>query len=281
MKLPNPSLQSQLRLVACLLCAAVTLALLASTAAGQDFDAVERRLADAVGEGELSLEQAARMMEALEDGGEDEEGEHEGEEAWHKLEEWIDAVAHKIESAVEEGEIDEATAHEKWRYFLDKQVGPKLKAAVKAGMLDQEEALEFWKELSEQEEDHEQGKADENIESRLKAWVAEVGGELKEAVAAGKLDEVTARKKWLHFKEQELVPKLKAAVKSGAVDEKFAIALWKALEKAEAHEKEDIDKTEVDWEAAKRRIEGAVKAGKLTREQANQAYEKLKKSAQP
>ncbi len=187
-----------------------------------------------------------------------------------RREAWIDAVAHKIEAAVEEGDLDEATAHKKWRHFLDEQVGPKLKAAIAAGMLDEEEALEFWEELSEEEddEDHKNATADKDAESRFKAWVGRVGGELKEAVAAGKLDEETARKKWQHFTEQELAPKLKSAVQSGQVDEEFALSLWKALKKAEGREKGGSTEQEIDWERAKSRIEGAVKAGKLTREQA-------------
>lgn len=217
----------------------------------QDFDAVEQRLVEAVQDGELSLEQAARMMEALKDSADKNDRDKDAEEdnveheAWRQFEAWIDGVAHKLKSAVEEGDLDEETAHKKWRHFLEEAVGPKLKAAVAKGMLDEEEAWEVWKELQhgdgEDEYDERKRGDGEDTQAQFKAWIEKVGEGLKDAIAAGKLDEDTAWEKWQSFKENELAPKLKSAVKSGLVDDDFARDQWKKLAEAEEREKGDID----------------------------------------
>ena len=234
----------------------VCLAVSSSAVVAQDFNAVEKRLAEAVQEGELSLEHAARMMEALKDAAhekdydEDDEEDDVEHEAWRKFEVWIDGVAGKLESAVEEGDLNEETAHKKWRHFLEEEVGPKLKAAVAKGMLDEEEAWEVWKELQhgddEDEYDEHEREDGDKTQARFEAWIEKVGGGLKQAVADGEFDEKTAWEKWDFFKENELAPKLKAAVKSGLVDENFARDLWKELEAAEEREKENVDDEDLD-----------------------------------
>ena len=158
--------------VAILLCAMI------GVASAQDFEAVERRLGEAVAEGELSLEQAFIMMEALKDAVEDE---HENEgDIEQRLKEWIEDVGHELKKAVEKGKLSESDAWEKWRYFKEKELAPKLKALVKERKLSDKAASEFWEYLEDakKEREHE----DESASADKQKWIAEA------LMERGKLD---------------------------------------------------------------------------------------------
>jgi len=77
-------------------------------------------------------------------------------------------------------------------------------------------------------------------------------------VKAGKLSEEDAWKKWHYFKENELAPKLKAAVASGKLSEQWALSAWKSLEKADVGErlKAAVAKRQMTADQAKQRWEG-------------------------
>lgn len=124
----------------------------------------------------------------------------------------------------------------------------------------------------------------QDVMRQIEHWVESVGDELKHAVESGKLREEAAWKKWHHFKDHELGPKLKGAIKAGHVNEEAAMGLWKELGEMEKHEhghegkrESDAKQKSPDWDAIKHRIEGAVKAGKVTREEANEHYADIKK----
>jgi polyhydroxyalkanoate synthesis regulator phasin len=99
---------------------------------------------EAVRAGELTLEQAAAMMDTLEDEFEDDDdyyGEYAG------LEEWINDVAEELEEAVERGDLTEEEAWEKWYGFKEHQLAPKLKVMVLRGDMSEEDALAIWHEI--------------------------------------------------------------------------------------------------------------------------------------
>jgi polyhydroxyalkanoate synthesis regulator phasin len=95
-----------------LLCAIATLSLGAAHA--QDYEAVEKRLGKAVSKGELSLQQAVRMMEALEESGDEPEyrAGGDGDEDW--IENRLHAVGRRLKAAVKAGTLTEAEAWAKW-----------------------------------------------------------------------------------------------------------------------------------------------------------------------
>jgi len=95
-----------------LLCAIATLSLGAAHA--QDYEAVEKRLGKAVSKGELSLQQAVRMMEALEESGDEPEyrAGGDGDEDW--IEDRLHAVGRRLKAAVKAGTLTEAEAWAKW-----------------------------------------------------------------------------------------------------------------------------------------------------------------------
>ena len=95
-----------------LLCAIATLSLGAAHA--QDYEAVEKRLGKAVSKGELSLQQAVRMMEVLEESGDEREyrAGGDGDEDW--IEDRWHAVGRRLKAAVKAGTLTEAEAWAKW-----------------------------------------------------------------------------------------------------------------------------------------------------------------------
>jgi len=145
-----------------LLCAVAVLPL--ELAVAQDYEAVEKRLSDAVAAGELSQEQADAMMAALRRSDGDEDG----------FEEWLEAVGERLKAAVASGEMTEEEAWTEWYKFKEAEVAPRLKAAVRAGEMSEEEAWGIWHAIGQ----------------------AEAAERLKTAVARGEMTEEEARAKW-------------------------------------------------------------------------------------
>lgn len=168
MKRLNCSSCRWLRAIVLPLCAVV---FLVGQAVGQDYEAVEKRLDQAVAEGELSLEQAAAMMEALRDRGahaeHDEEhhedhgdhhrdhGEHDDdhEHAGHdhdaassprhsveRFNQWIEYYGQDLKAKVQAGELTEAQAKKEWNTFTKTRLARSLRQAVQQGHLTEEAA---------------------------------------------------------------------------------------------------------------------------------------------
>ncbi|MEC7565929.1 MAG: hypothetical protein VX738_09635 [Planctomycetota bacterium] len=94
-----------------------------------------------------------------------------------------------------------------------------------------------------------------------------------------------------------ITKKIESAVKAGKLTREQADARYDALKKqadpkpaakkapakpgssAKPLPKKDVSQTKLDWDAIAKKIESAVKAGKLTREQADAKYDELKKQA--
>ncbi len=136
----------------------------------QDYDAVEKRLGAAVSKGELTLEHAGVMMDALRRAAEDDDD---------GIGNQLKAVGKRLKTAVAKGELTEEEAWAKWHAFKERDIAPQLKAAVKAGEMTAEKAWGIWR----------------GIEK------AEHGERLKAAVARGEMTEEEAWAKWRKINE--------------------------------------------------------------------------------
>jgi len=147
-------------------------------AVAQDFDAIERRLGESVSDGELTLEQAVIMIDALR---KNTENRAPGKQCWSRdreehpgIEGHLQAVGERLKAAVKAGTMTEEEAWGKWHAIKEKDIAPRLKAAVAEGHMSEEQARGIW----------------QGIEK------AEIGERLKAAVAKGELTEQEARAKW-------------------------------------------------------------------------------------
>jgi len=164
--------------ISVLLCAAMVLPL--GIANAQDYEAVERRLGEAVAEGELSLKQAAAMMDTLKKVSH-EKFQPNDEEIAEDIGHWLKSVGDEIKQAAKQGKITEEQAWEKWHYVKEKQLAPKLKGLVKTGKISEQTAWAIWK----------------GVEK------AEAGEKLKAAVAKGEMTEEEAWEKWREINREE------------------------------------------------------------------------------
>lgn len=138
----------------------------------QNLEAVERKLGEAVAEGDLSLEQAAAMMETLYD--HTHQHGDENEEVEEQIVAWVDKVGDRIRNAVKEGSLSGDEGWEKWKHFKKHELRPKLRHVVDEGLVREEWADEFR----------------QGIER------AEIGEKLKTSVARGEITEEEAWTKW-------------------------------------------------------------------------------------
>ena len=148
-------------------------------ASAQDYDAVEKRLGMAVGNGELTLEQASAMMAALRKS--DDQKYHEvgaDKEAW--IGQRLREVGGQLKAAVEAGEITEEQAWARWHGFKEGQIFPRLRAAVESGKMTREEARGVRREIEK----------------------AEIAERLKAAVAKREISEEEARAKWAEVERE-------------------------------------------------------------------------------
>ena len=149
-----------------LLCAIATLSLGAAHA--QDYEAVEKRLGKAVSKGELSLQQAVRMMEVLEESGDEREyrAGGDGDEDW--IEDRWHAVGRRLKAAVKAGTLTEAEAWDKWHEFKVDEIAQRLKAAVANRELTEAEAWAKWAEINREykEEEYKEEDKDDDVDDR-------------------------------------------------------------------------------------------------------------------
>ena len=97
-------------------------------AVAQDFDAVERRLGESVSKGELTLEQAIIMINALRKNTENRApGKHRwsrGRDEHHGIEGHLQAVGKRLKAAVKAGKMTEEEARAKWQ-IMEKECAEK------------------------------------------------------------------------------------------------------------------------------------------------------------
>jgi len=247
-----------------LLCALVVLPL--GIASAQDYEAVGRRLRAAVTAGELTGEQARTMLGAL-----------------------------RKASAAEKGQgADRARA-----YLM--KVRKDLAAAVEAGEISREDAAKRYE------------AAEKGIRERMAAGRRQRAGErerisredyaraeaeLKKAVATGRISAEDARAR-LNGMRREMAGEADRGERRITIEEyKRAEAKMRKMVEEDKAKPEDVerrliqmrkmmgdqgkrggergDRERPDWEAIKKRIEGAVASGKMTREEADAKYKAIR-----
>jgi polyhydroxyalkanoate synthesis regulator phasin len=218
----------------------------------QDYDAVIKRLRQAVAAREISTDQADAMIGALKNSTANKLTVAKPA-ASAKLN-W-DAIEKKIEGAVKTGKLtrQQADAH---YLALKKQTAKK--PSVKKADSKPKSAVPAKPTVK---KDVSKAKID---------WEA-AKNKIEGAVKEGKLTRQQADAHYLALKKQTAQ---KPAVKKADSKPKSAVPAKPAVKK-------DASKAKIDWEAIKHRIESGVKAGKLTREQADAMYLELKKQYRP
>ncbi len=219
-----------------LLCAVLVLPFPAAYA--QNFDAVERRLGQGVAEGELTLRQAAVMMDALRRAG----GAKKDQEP-DRAREWLMKVRKDLGAAVKAGKISREDA------------AKRLAAAEKAIR----ERMAAGRRQPQAKKDQEPDRA------RADAYVRDVWAKLQAAVKAGKMSQEDAHKKM------------------GEVKKAVASRLKNRDDRGHDRDDRDPDKDDrarVDahlW-AVWAKLQAAVKAGKMSQEDAHKKMGEVKKA---
>jgi beta-lactamase regulating signal transducer with metallopeptidase domain/polyhydroxyalkanoate synthesis regulator phasin len=274
----NPGRSKSRWLQACvLLCAIVVLPL--GVASAQDIEAVWNRLQTAVKHGEISPQQSHIMMGALKGsmytGKKDD---HRGGKPDHeRAEAHMKEIWGKLQHAVKEGKISQEDAHKKMGE-IKKQIHAKLQGGARRG--------------------GEHKKGGSTLEE-IGRWVHSVGEDIRKAKESGKITGEQAMQKWQGFKEHQLAPKLKAAVKKGLVPEQAAMDFWRHIEAAEAKERakhgqknkpahaerkgphagNEQEQVHARLQAIWERLQNAVREGKMSKEDAGRKMGEIKREA--
>jgi beta-lactamase regulating signal transducer with metallopeptidase domain len=241
---PNRSKSRWLRM-GVLTCALVVLPL--GLASAQDYDAVAKRLKEAVQQGEITPPQAKAMMAVLKKEAGKDHSHGDLDTAWEKLQAQVRAGKLTKEQARDKMMAIKSEAF--WNDATDKKVIKKdvtrndqdldkttvylmklkedLAAAVAAGKISKEDAFKKYettkRNILEKEAGKEQGQADlDTVWERLQAQVR-----------AGELTKEQARDKMMAIHDA-IGQKLKAAVQSGELTKEQAKAKWQAIKKKEA-----------------------------------------------
>ncbi len=280
------------------------------TVFAQDFEAVERKLGEAVAEGNLSLEQAGVMMDALrrastteQDSGTNramayltsvrkelsaavEAGEISREEAGKRFE-YAEGMmrerigfSKRVEDAIERGDLTREEANTKYREFA-KRTGQKdgwegfrkrVENAVERGDLTREEADAKYREFRQQRGEKEVAEADGS--NRGDAYLIELRKELGAAVEAGKISREEAGKK---FETAERTMRERIGFRKRVEDAVERGDLTRVEAEAKYREFGQGMAQRRDWEGFKKRVEDAVERGDLTHEQAEAKYREFRK----
>lgn len=227
-------------------------------AVAQDYDALGKRLREAVAAGELSADQAATMMKTLK--GQRNEKNEVG--VYTRFEAWATEFGERIKAAAARKDLSESEAWQRWFYFKEREFGPKLREAVAAG------------DLSE--------KAADRLLEGIKR--AETSARIRLAVAKGEMTEEEGKAKWAEMMEKKQSPladvkefdwkaakeRFESAVERGEITREEADAKYLAIRKRLAGEEKGDrgDSNRFDWEGVKKRIDAAVERGDLSKEEA-------------
>jgi len=295
-----------------LLCAMVVLPL--GIASAQDYEAVGRRLREAVAAGELTGEQARAMLGALRKTGS--AGQNQGSD---RAKAYLMKVKKELGEAVEAGRISKEDAARRYE-AAEKEIRERMAAgrqqhdetgirredyvrveaemdkAVAAGRVSREDARArlnaMRRAMAERGEQGERRITRENyagIERRIKA-----------AVEAGKMTREEAREKLGGFRRRietaehgergerrisreeyaRAGAKMRKMIDEGKAKpedvERRLIEMRRMMDDQNRRDGEHGEAERPDWENTKRRIEGAVKSGELTRKEADAKYKEIR-----
>jgi hypothetical protein len=287
----NKSKQSNCRwLQICVLLFAVVV-LPFGIAAAQDYKAVERRLGEAVAKGELTLKQASVMMDALRKAsGSKKEQDLERAQAYLKkaggaekgqdldrAKAYLMKVKKELGELVEAGEISKEAATRRYE-GAEKRVKERLAGQSERGQ--RSIAIEEYKRAeAKMRKMVEEGKAKpEDVERRLIEMRRMIGrqreGDARDERERG--ERRITREDYARAAE-----KMRKMIEDGKAKpedvERRLIEMRKMMARQTERQRSDErgDRERPDWEGIKRRIEGAVKSGKMTREQADVKYKEI------
>lgn len=266
MIIATPTRPKKSRLLqACVLLGALTV-LPFGLASARDYEAVQKRLQKSVKKGDLTQAEAKLMMEALKKSA---EKDHQKKGSLSREE--IGEHGKKIQAAVAAGEMTEEEGRKKMAALIEgyraqgESGKPKkmdaegfrrrLGAAVEAGKMTREEAAEKMAEFLGR------GSNERRVENL--DWEG-TRKRIEGAVEDGKISRQEADAKYREIKKR-------ASAGGDARDGD------KERSRERSRERKGEGGREVDWESIKERIEGAVKDGKISREQADANYRELKK----
>jgi beta-lactamase regulating signal transducer with metallopeptidase domain/polyhydroxyalkanoate synthesis regulator phasin len=264
-----------------LLCAMVVLPL--GLACAQDYEAVAERLGQAVEEGQLTHAQADAMLATLKKKMVTETGNE------RELDAYFERVWVKLQAAVAEGKMSAEDAEAKMGAIKKakmgdgkkdadyKAIGKKIKAAVQAGKLTEDEAKAKWAAIKKAAGTKERKDIDPVVlRKRLGA-----------AIEAGRMTKEEARAKFAEIMKQaergseritredlaRAAEEIRKAVAEGKISGKDARARLQGMRRMMAERRGDA---RPDWEGIKKRIEGAVKSGDMTRDEADAKYKEIR-----
>jgi len=280
-------------------------------ASAQDYEAVGKRLREAVAAGELTGEQARTMMGALRRAG---AGKEKGAD---RAKAYLMRVRKELGEAVEAGEISEEDAVKRYK-AAERRIRERMAARDRRRGARRITVEEYKRAEAEMRKMIEDGKAKpEDVERRLIEMRKMIGEpdkrderhlnredygrietELKKAVAEGRIssEDMRARLEGMrgemaaqreHGRGDEgrrlsrddwenIENRIESAVKSGEITREQADARYKAIRERMAQDARGGDKR-ADYEGVERRIKAAVEAGKMTREEAAEKLEAYKK----
>ncbi|MFK7768379.1 MAG: hypothetical protein AB8B55_14245 [Mariniblastus sp.] len=253
------------------------------SANAQDLEAVQKRLARSIKHNELTIIQAAVMMEALREHLEEEHQNHEGEHRErYEEEEEVDFDDERVEKyrereralvqAVENGRISEQDAErrlidfrrELWNDNDGKEVNREarndqrmnrfhlferqMRENVESGMISEKEAEQRIRDLRKKMKDAQASTQQSDVEEMYR----QAAVKLRKAVESGELSGKDARLKLQAYKEEL----------AGGNDEEEMPDNERAMKER--------------WAGFERRIKAAVESGDMSREEAKEAFEKAK-----
>ncbi|MDP6633967.1 MAG: M56 family metallopeptidase [Phycisphaerae bacterium] len=227
-----------------------------------------------------------------------------GEQAWAKWQEFKEKqLGPKLHAAVKEGKIPEQAAREFLRQIELAEAGEKLKQAVRDRKISEEDARKKMDEIKKKLYSHDQK---DQTPNRVREHLMKVRGELGAAVRAGKISREDAAKRFAagrdrdrarphqapeHAAREHLMKvrrELGAAVEAAKISREDAGKRFAEVEKAvreriaagqrnRGGEKDAPRRPDrVNWENIRKRIEGAVKRGDMTRKEADAKYKEIK-----
>jgi beta-lactamase regulating signal transducer with metallopeptidase domain len=251
----NSKRSNSRRLQMCvLLCAVVVLPL--GIASAQDYKAVEKRLGEAVANGELSLAQASVMMDALRKAGGAKK-----QAAKSKSDTDLEGVWEKLTAMVKAGELTKEQA-------IDKMSEIKREAAKKSQYSDRAQAhlIKVKKQLGEL---FEAGKISK--EEAAKRFVS-AQKDIKERMVAGRRQSGPKRLTVEEYKRVEA--KMRKMIEDGKAKaedvERRLIEMRKMIGERGEGERTARGGAQGDYAGFERRLKAAVAQGKMTREEAGE-----------
>lgn len=285
MILNGGSKQSSLRSVQYLIAGMAMLLIPIGFVQAQDFDAIKKRLTKAVKHDEITLKQAAIMMEALRESQmhdhEHEEEHHEHEEEHGDHEHGESEHGNKHDKEMHEREMHEREMHE--REMREREMHELEMRERDMHAKEMHERVKRELAMREQEIDRARAQQDA-MRAELEAVHAKLFAEmdmLEKAKAESMLKKAQASRKDadLEAKYKALIQKLEAGVRAGKISkqdakkkmDEYKYELW-----PEAREKEELNKKR-EFEAAQREIKKKIELGQISREDGMQWLNEIKK----